>query len=277
MTAQTALVPGPKVMLVGATGTGKTHAVRTLIEAKLETFCVFTEPGMEVVADIPCSEGMHFHYIAPSSSDWNAMIDSATKINTMSFEFLTKLSDINKKQYSEFIDLLQTMSNFKCDRCGQSFGPVDSFGPERAVVLDSLSGLNIMAMNLVTGSKPVKSIADWGVAMDNLERFITKFATDLKCTGVLVAHLEREVDEVTGGVQLMASTLGKKLAPRLPRFFSDVIHCKRDGLKFSWSTASRNVDLKTRNLPIADALPPSFVPIIESWRKRNSSQPTTGA
>jgi len=277
MTAQTALVPGPKVMLVGATGTGKTHAVRTLIEAKLETFCVFTEPGMEVVADIPCSEGMHFHYIAPSSSDWNAMIDSATKINTMSFEFLTKLSDINKNQYSEFIDLLQTMSNFKCDRCGQSFGPVDSFGPERAVVLDSLSGLNIMAMNLVTGSKPVKSIADWGVAMDNLERFITKFTTDLKCTGVLVAHLEREVDEVTGGVQLMASTLGKKLAPRLPRFFSDVIHCKRDGSKFSWSTASRNVDLKTRNLPIADALPPSFVPIIESWRKRNSSQPTTGA
>lgn len=270
-------VPGPKVMLVGATGTGKTHAVRTLIEAKLETFCVFTEPGMEVVADIPCSEGMHFHYIAPSSPDWGAMIDSATKINTMSFEFLTKLSDINKKQYSEFIDLLQTMSNFKCDRCGQSFGPVDSFGPERAVVLDSLSGLNIMAMNLVTGSKPVKSMADWGVAMDNLERFITKFTTDLKCTGVLVAHLEREADEVTGGVQLMASTLGKKLAPRLPRFFSDVIHCKRDGSKFSWSTASLNVDLKTRNLPIADALPPSFVPIIESWRKRNSSQPTTGA
>lgn len=260
--------PGPKIMLVGETGTGKTHATRTLIDAGLETFCIFTEPGMEVVADIPCEKGMHFHYIAPSSPDWAAMIDSATKINTMSFEFLTKMGDVNKKSYTEFIDLLQTMSNFKCDRCGQAFGPVDAFGPNRAVVIDSLSGLNIMAMNLVTGSKPVKSMADWGVAMDNLERFITKFTTDVKCTGVLIAHLEREADEVTGGVQLMASTLGKKLAPRIPRFFSDVIHCKREGEKYEWSTATMNVALKARNVPINDHIPPTFVPILNGWRKK---------
>jgi hypothetical protein len=256
-------------MLLGATGTGKTHAIRTLIDAGLKVAAIFTEPGMEVIADIPCERGMHFHYIAPSSPDWTSMVDSATKINQMSFEALTKMGDINKRQYTEFIDLLNTSANFKCDRCGQTFGAVDRLDPrEWAFVVDSLSGLNVMAMNLVTGSKPVKSMNDWGVAMDNLERFITKMTTDIRCTAVLVAHMEREYDEISGGVSLMASTLGKKLAPRLPRFFSDVIMCKREGTKFSWSTAGVNIDLKARNVPIADNLQPDFRPILDSWKKR---------
>lgn len=260
-------VPGPKILLVGAVGSGKTHAIRTLIEAGLEVFCIFTEPGMEVLSDVP-SDKLHWHYIPPSAPDWADMIDSATKINTMSFEAITKMGDINKRKYTEFLDMLQCLANFHDDRTGKTFGPVDSFGIERALVVDSLSGLNIMALNLVAGSKPVKSMADWGVSMDNLERLITKLTTAVPCTFVLTAHLEREQDEVTGGVTLMASTLGKKLAPRLPRFFSDVIQCKRDGTTFSWSTATINVDLKARNVAISDKLPASFVPLLATWRNR---------
>ena len=264
-------IPGANILLVGATGTGKTHSIRTLCDLGLEVFVVFTEPGMEVLADIP-SDKLHWKYIAPSTPEWTDMIDSANKINKMTFKSLTDLSDINKSKYTEFLDLLTTLSNFKDDRTGKEYGAVDSWGPERVLVVDSLSGLNIMAMNLVTGSKPVKSMADWGVAIDNLERLITKLCVDTKCHFVLTAHLERETDETTGGSSLMAATLGRKLAPKLPRFFSDVIHVKRDGGKFLWSTASINVDLKARNLPLADNLNPSFVPIIESWRKRAATQ-----
>lgn len=265
--ATTKQLPGPKILLVGSTGSGKTHSVRTLLDAGLEVFCVFTEPGMEVLSDTD-PERLHWHYISPAAPSWDAMLDSATKINTMTFESLTKQADINKRQYTEFLDLIRCLANFTDDRTGKSFGPVDSFGTDRALVIDSLSGLNIMAMNLVAGSKPVKSMADWGVAMDNLERLITKLTVDVPCTVVMTAHLEREQDEVTGGVQLMASTLGKKLAPRLPRFFSDVIHCRRDGANFTWSTATNNVDLKARNVAISDKLPASFVPLLDSWRKR---------
>jgi hypothetical protein len=261
-------IPGPKILLVGSTGSGKTHAIKSLLDAGLEVFCIFTEPGMEVLSDTDPNR-LHWHYIPPSAPSWEAMLDSATKINTMSFESLTKQGDINKRQYTEFLNLIRCLANFHDDRTGKDFGPVDSFSPEtRAVVIDSLSGLNIMAMNLVAGSKPVKSMADWGVAMDNLERLITKLTVDVPCTLVMTAHLEREQDEVTGGVQLMASTLGKKLAPRLPRFFSDVIHCRRDGTNFFWSTASMNVDLKARNLPISDKLPASFVPLLKTWKER---------
>jgi hypothetical protein len=251
---------------VGATGTGKTHSIRTLVEAGLEVFVVFTEPGMEVLTDIP-SDKLHWKYISPTTVDWIDMIDSADKINRLPFKALTEMGDINKSKYKEFLELLTTLSNFVDDRTGEVFGSVDSWDASRVLVVDSLSGLNIMAMNLVTGSKPVKSMADWGVAIDNLERLITKLCVDTKCHFVMTAHLERETDENTGGSALMASTLGRKLAPKLPRFFSDVIHVKREGEKFVWSTATSNVDLKARNLPLRDNQPPTFLPIIESWRK----------
>jgi len=260
-------VPGPKVMLVGGTGSGKTHSIRTLVEAGLEVFVLFTEPGMEVLADIPADK-LHWHYLPPASPDWADMIDSAKKINTMSLKVLAGMEDINKRKYAGFLDMLTCLSNFHDDRTGKYFGAVDEFGENQALVIDSLSGVNILAMNLVTGSKPVKSMSDWGMAMDNLERFITKLTTDIPCPVVLIAHQERETDEVTGGTTIMASTLGKKLAPRIPRFFSDVIQVKKDGDKFTWSTMTHGMDLKSRNLPLADNIKPSFVPIIAAWKAK---------
>jgi hypothetical protein len=183
------------------------------------------------------------------------------------------MTDINKRQHTEFIQLLNCLSNFKDDRTGKEYGSVDDWDNTRFLVVDSLSGLNIMAMNMVTGTKPVKSMSDWGVAMDNLERLITKLTVDVSCGVVLTAHLERETDEVTGGITLMASTLGKKLAPRLPRFFSDVIHARRDGDKFHWSTATFNMDLKARNVAISETIPPSFVPLLAKWKNRQHQVP----
>ena len=218
-------------MLLGSSGSGKTYSIRTLLDAGLEVFVLFTEPGMEVLADTD-PEQLHWHYIPPASPDFEAMIDSAQKINRMNLKMLSDMSDINKSKYTEFIQILTSLSNFTCDRTGKSYGSADSWGPERVLVVDSLTGLSISAMNLVTGSKPVKSMADWGISMDMLERLITKLCVDTKCHFVMIAHLERETDEVTGGSTLMASTLGRKLAPKLPRFFSEVIHVKHSDDKF---------------------------------------------
>lgn len=260
-------LPGVNVLLMGASGAGKTTAIQSFIEKGITPFCLFTEPGFEVLGHIP-PEKLHWHYIPPADTAWSDMIKSAELINTLSFESLTKLTDINKRGYSQFIDLLKNLNNFTCDRDGKSYGDVCKWGTDRVLVLDSLSGVNIMAMNLVVGSKPVKHQGDWGVAMDNLERLVQKLCTGTDCHFVLVAHAERETDEVMGGSKIMAGTLGKKLAPRLPRFFSDVILAQKDGAKFTWSTAAIGADLKARNLPIKDGLPPDFGPIVENWKKQ---------
>lgn len=261
---------GIKVLLMGDSGTGKTHSVRTLVEAGLEVFAVLTEPCMDVIADIPPSK-LKWHYISPSTVGWDTLRDSANKINTMSFETLTKLPHINRGEHAEFLQVASVMANYVDQRTGKSFGPTDDFDQTRCVWFDSLSGLSTMAMNLIAGSKPVKGKHDYGVAMDNLERFIQKFCNDLKCHAVMVGHKSRETDELTGGSSIVVSTVGQKLAPKFPQLFTDVIDAKRVETKFTWSTVTPNTVLKARNLPWADNMPATFVPLIEKWRARNEA------
>jgi hypothetical protein len=264
-------IPGPKVLLAGAVGSGKTWSIRTLLPLGYDVFIIATEPGIHDVLGDTDESRLHWHYIKPADPTWDAMRDNAKKINMMSFEDLSKLkSGLNKSQYGQFIELLNTMANFKCDRCEREFGPVDGLTNRQAFVLDSLSGLNIMAMDLVTGAKPVKAIGEWGVAMDNEERLITKMCSATNCLFVLTAHLELEVDEMLGMTKLMPGALGRKLAPKIPRFFSDVIHCKMNDARWTWSTITPNVDVKARNLPYADGMDQDFALIVEAWRKKHT-------
>ncbi len=265
-------LPGINLLLLGPSGVGKTTAIKTWLNAGITPFAIFTEPSYEVLGrDLCQGEGtgkIHWAYIPPMAPDFATMIDSARKINTFDLKALAGLTDINKGKYQQFIDLLLLCNNFKCAGCSATYGSVETWGTDRVLVLDSLSGLNSMAMNLVVGSKPVKSMSDWGIAMDNEERFIQKLCVDKRCHFMLTGHTEREVDEVTGMSNIMAATLGRKLAPRLPRFFSDVVLAKRDGTTFAWSTTTLGADLKARNLPYADNQSPIIGPLLETWKGR---------
>lgn len=260
-------LPGVNVMLMGPSGAGKTTAIRSLIAKGIKPYCIFTEPGFEVLGDLP-PDKLGWHYIPPAGQSWTAMVEGAKNINTLSLESLAKLTDPSRKEYNQFVDLLSSLNNFRDDRTGQQLGDVCKWGTGRAIVVDGLSGVNIMAMNLIVGSKPVRSIADWGISMNLIANLMQKLCTDTRAHFVLISHIERETDEVLGGSKVMAATLGRKLAPVLPRFFSDVILAEKNAAKFTWSTTAVGADLKARNLPLAENQPPDFGPIIESWKKQ---------
>lgn len=223
---------------------------------------------MRTLGDLSDSE-CHWKYIPAamqSFADLQAGIETINR--AFDFEALSKTKSWQKTGFTQFIDIAVAMNRFVCDRCGKDFGSVDTWGTDRALVLDSLTGLSRQAMDNAVGNKPVKAPGDWGVAMDNLERVIVRLTGGLQCHFVLTAHLEREVDQISGAIKLMASTLGQKLAPKLPAMFDDVIetqHPTKDG--FLWRTWAPNVDLKARNLPMSDNLIPSFGPLIASWEK----------
>ncbi len=256
------MFPKINTILQGPTGSGKTFSLRTLVEAGLELFVIATEPGIEnVLGDLP-EERCHWHYIPPAVPEWGVMIDSANKINTQPQEVLQK-STGNRIEYRQFIEFLNCCANFSDDRTGECFGAIDDWDTSRVIAVDGMSGLSIMAMDLVCGNKPAKTMADWGMAMDNLERLITKLSCGTKCSFVLTAHLDRELDEISGGTKVTVSTLGRKLAPKIPRFFDEVVQTTRDGNKFYWSTAESGSDLKARKLKISDNLAPSFVQLFQ--------------
>lgn len=263
-------IPGFKVMLLGATGSGKTHSIVTLIKEGITPFVIFTEPGMSTLAKVLKDSGLEssaakWHYVAPAAQDFSSMIKMSENINRMSFDMITKLSDPNKSQYTQWIEVLRTCERFVDDETGEEFGNVGDWNTDRCLVIDSLSGLNEMAMALIVGSRPTRSMPDWMVAQNNLEGFINKLTTDLKCHFILTGHLERETDEVSGGISLMASTLGKKLAPKLPRNFDEVVMAKHMGDNFLWSTAEGNADLKSRVLPISNKINPNFGEVYKGW------------
>lgn len=274
MTDTPSLLPGFNVLVEGPTGTGKTYSLGTLADAGVELFVLFTESGLETLTGywtdrgLPVPENVHWHVLQRSTGSFTTLADSALKINTMSQESLHKMQDPDRAKHNQFVGLLRALADFPDDRTGKTFGSVDSWGPSRCLAIDSLTGINPIALSLVVGGKPVKSQADWGIAQDQVEKLLRQLTDGCRCHFVLTAHVERETDQVFGGVKVTVATLGRALAPKIPPMFSDVILTYREGTKFLWSTANLQADLKARNLPIADAIPADFKPIVEKWKSR---------
>lgn len=266
---------GTNVMLMGPAGTGKTHSIGTLVDEGLEVFYLGLEPGLESLIGYytdkgkPIPDNLHWHMLKAPNASFGELIEAATKISQLSLDSLAKLQDPSRSKHNQFIQLLTALNDFPDDRTGKKFGAVNLWTPKAALVIDSLTGVGRAAMSMVIGGKPVKNQSDWGIAQDQVEKILRMLCDNCECHFVLLAHVERETDAVLGGVKLMASTLGKSLAPKIPAMFSDVILTVRNGDKWLWDTASSQADVKTRNLPIRADNPASFGPIIQKWKSRN--------
>lgn len=271
------LLPGVNVLLEGPAGTGKTTALGTIADAGVELFVQFTENGLETLLGYwmdkgkPIPPNVHWNVLQRSPGSMAVLAASAKMVNDYTLDALFKMNDPNRSKHNQFWVMLQSLANFKCAHCGKEFGPVDSWGPDKCLAIDSLTGINPIAMSLVIGNKAVRSQQDWGVAQDQIERILRQLTDGIKCHFVLTAHVEREVDAVFGGVKVTVSTLGRALAPKIPPMFSDVILSVRDGAKFSWSTAAPQADLKARNLPIKDQIDPDFAQIFDKWKSRGGA------
>ena len=272
-------IQGTNTLLIGPTGVGKTASLATMALAGIELFVVFTESGLESLVgrfldDPPYGLGMkevpenvHWHVLPQMPGSFETLAGGAKMVHTLSHATLLTMRDPDHLKHNQFIGFLNALTNFPDDRTGKTFGAVDSWGTGRCFGLDSLTGLNPIAMSLVIGGKPVKGPGDYGKAQDQLEKFI-RLCTGCRCHFAMLAHPEREVDQISGGVKLYPSLPGKALAPIIAPLFSDVVKVYREGLKFSWATDDGQMDLKARNLPIASGIPQDFRQIVEKWRSR---------
>ena len=271
----------PKVIIMGPAGTGKTYSIGTLVDSGVEVFYLAIESGLEALLGYwtdrgkPIPPNLHWHKIEPAKASFKELAEYSVKVNTLALETLAKMVDVNRHMHNLFTKILESMNNFHDDRTEKDFGPVDEWGTGRAIVIDGLTGVSKAAMALVTGGKPVKSQSDYQLAMNQIENFLRLCCDHCPCWFVLIAHVEREVDEVLGGVKITVASLGRKLPPLIPPMFSDVILAVREGTRWTWDLTSSQADTKARNLPWAANIPQDFRPIVATWAARATAATVT--
>ena len=272
----------PATLLVGPSGSGKTSAIATQLLAGLEVFVVMTEPGgVESLLDSVTRLGakvdrLHWTTCLPAAAGWSGIEEMITKINTMDQKGLADVRDMGKSGFRDAaMRFLNAFRSFKCERTGIEFGDFTLWDDTRAMNVDSLTGWSAMAWGTTVGFKPTANPGEWGIAQNFIEKFLLKINNDRKCFFTLTAHLEKEMDDMTGVKRLMVSTLGAKLAPKIPAFFSEVVRTYREvdpkgNAAFRWSTLASDQDLKNRALPISSNLQPSFVQIVDAYKRRKT-------
>ncbi len=269
------VLPRTNTLLMGPVSTGKTTALRTLLKFYPDpsgpgrmiagvgrtVLVVSLEPGFEdSLGDCTCEMGLHTHYIAPLDADWDSLVDQAKRVQAATD--IQKITDPNKRDYIQFLETYQALANFKCDRCGEVFGPVDKLDESFAVALDGLTGLSRNAMQFSVGLKPTKTWPEYDAVGQQIENMLRK-CVSIRASFILIAHIDREPDPL-GGLKLTMHTIGNKLAPRLTKdLFSEIVYTRRDERnRFWWSTTETNMDLKARKLPFHDAIEPTFYQIL---------------
>lgn len=277
-TVPTAALRGPKVLVEGPTGTGKTFSLGKLVDwyaaRGWPVYVLFTENSAETLfgywrdrgEEIPTN--LHVCDMLVTPVGLASLVDAADKIGKLSYESLTKLVDPNRSgENNAYWKILKMCANFTDTRTGEQFGPVDKFPATACFVVDSLSELSNAAFKMVVGNKPTASQPDYGVAQNNLMNFLRLVTQGIACGVVMTAHVERQQDEISGAVKLMTKAIGKAIANDIPQLFSDVIYCVREGASWQWDTSAANVDLKTRNLPVAKQAP-DFGRLLDTWARR---------
>lgn len=261
-------IPAPKVLLMGSGGSGKTYALRTLVEAGITPFIIALDAqGIEILGDIPCPK-LHWITLRPKGRTWETMLAESKRLASLQFDGIAKTVDTQKYKQDRWINTLQALSNFRCERCDKSFGPVDDWPTSRAVVIDHFTELCAAAKEWAVGEKLVLHEGEWQIAQNNVENIVRQLYNAVRTWVIVLAHIDRETDLVLGGSKIMVHALGRKLAPKLNPLFSDVILASRAGNEFTWDCAAPDTDLKTRNLPIERKLRPDFRLIVNEWTKR---------
>ncbi len=274
---------GPKILIEGPAGTGKTHALGTLVDwAARQTpprkvHVVFTERGLETLLgywterNLPVPTNLSWTSITQAPLPLTSLIDGARKSGSMTYEALTKSVDANRAANNPWEKFLTVLSDVPNDRDGTKLGNIGEWDECPILINDFLSESANMCFKMVTGNKPVAAPPEYLVAQNNLLNWLRYMTQAFKGTFVITAHVQRQINEVAGTSQLMTKAIGKAMGDEIPQLFSEVIYTVRLGAEWWWETAAANVDTKVRYLPIATKIKPDFALIMDKWLARSKA------
>jgi hypothetical protein len=266
-----------KVINMADSGAGKTGALAALANAGWELFIMDFDAGYKILAQ----------YLTP---------EGAKRVHVLTFTDPMKpkgLAVVPKRKPQAYVRAVQALSGWKDD--DEDFGPVEKWGGNRILVIDSLTHFSRSAMRYTIGNyvglestEPSDLhrwmhpwISDYGEAQDRVRvAFEMLYGEDIKCNLIVNAHVLkiggggkqavkdketgevyiREVDSAVDG-KGYPMTIGRALSPFVSTYFNTVVMMETEG---SGKSADRvihtvsqpNIELKTE---LPNDLPPRLV------------------
>lgn len=263
------------VILQGEIGSGKTRSLITLLPEYVDedgvvrkgagqrVGLVSLEPGAEATLEPNLCKhkddfGIHLVYLQPLAITWDQFGDFMRIINAMPLDDALKKGDPNKRRCTQMLDILSTFAAFTCQRCSAKLGDVAEWSDDSTIALDGLTGLTTMARHLCVGLKPILSQPEYNPVMGAVEGFLQLMFGGTKCNAVLLSHIDREVNPVTGISGITIHTIGQKLAPRITKMPDELLMAQEHNGIYTWSNDNPGQITKRRALPLSSELRPDF-------------------
>ena len=202
-----------KMILMGKSGSGKTGALASLVQAGYELAILDFDNGLDFFASLLSKEESDRVFYVSLRDQMKAVAGKAVV-----------------KQVTAAKEMAKYLDNWKDD----DLGPVSSWPLSRILVIDSITNMakalfnHVLSVNGRLNQTPYKS--DWGNAMflvDNYIQLLT--APETPCHVIFMAHVEYLEDEYLGIVEGLPVTLGKKLSPKIGTYFNSTLYVTRKG------------------------------------------------
>lgn len=204
-----------KLLLLGNSGAGKTGALATLATAGYRLFICDFDNGLDILLDPTVLAPEHRKNVF-----FKAMQDRPLKVGDKLVPRATAWQDFTKA--------LGNWQEPGPDGKPVSLGNVTTWGPKDVLVVDSLTFATQRAFDdaLQLGGRLGQraQIQDYGAALESIEAMLELlYSSTCACNVVMTAHLMLQGDEISGVRKALPNVLGQKLAPKVPRFFNNMI------------------------------------------------------
>ena len=214
-----------KIIFIGNSGAGKTGALTPLVKAGYKLKIIDLDAGLDALVN-------HVSEIDPKL---------LSQIEYESFRDRVKMTASgptvagSPKAYVQTLNALEKWPSDGSDPA--------KWGENTILVIDSLTNLGRAAFQWAKAANPTsKDPRQWyKTAQDLIEDLIANVTSDaFEANVIVISHVE--IVEANGTIKGFASSIGKALGPKIPRFFNTMLLSETSG-------SGKNVKRKIKTLP----------------------------
>ncbi len=216
-----------RILFIGASGAGKTGALTSLVAAGYKLRIIDMDNGLDALVN-------HIKTECPDKID-------NVKYQTFRDKYKSGPAGINvagaPKAYTGAVKAL--------DKWDDDTTPSE-WGADTILVIDSLTQLGFDAYAWARGMMPAtKEIRQWYQEAQNSIEYVMALVTseDFKTNVIVISHIDVR-EQADGTMKGFASSIGKALGPKLPRFFNTLLLSETVG-------HGKNVKRKIKTYPTA--------------------------